>query len=198
MGGGSSSGGCAAGWCKGDNGVCYNITDQTDRIEGIKNGINTTLSTIKIKLDKIDSSSTSDSYINTYNNIYVKNSGITSHRVILNNKEIENKYVGWDANYDGVEANISLDMLDNGMKKHYDIELTNEDLENILNIIKSNNNITDNNNYDEEKHYMPLIDLDKSTRLLSVQDFDYPDVKLFNKVTAHKKRLNRIIERRNT
>lgn len=73
MGGGSSSGGCAAGWCKGDNGVCYNITDQTDRIEGIKNGINTTLSTIKIKLDKIDSSSTSDSYINTYNNIYVKN-----------------------------------------------------------------------------------------------------------------------------
>ena len=64
--------------------------------------------------------------------------------------------------------------------------------------IKSNNNITDNNNYDEEKHYMPLIDLDKSTRLLSVQDFDYPDVKLFNKVTAHKKRLNRIIERRNT
>ena len=67
-------------------------------------------------------------------NIYVKNTGITSETVFLNNDKISKHDIGWDAGYDGNEANISVDIQNNGAGKHFDVYLTNDDLENILNV----------------------------------------------------------------
>jgi hypothetical protein len=64
---------------------------------------------------------------------YIKNRGI-SKTIIHNNNHNESSEVNWDADYDGDSANISLDMKDNGLSKHYDIKLTNEDLASILNV----------------------------------------------------------------
>jgi|Laugresubdmm15sn_1035100.scaffolds.fasta_scaffold18856_2 hypothetical protein len=68
------------------------------------------------------------------NHLYVKNIGTTSETVFLNNDKISKQNIGWDADYDGNEANVSVDVQDNGAYKHYDVNLTNEDLANILNI----------------------------------------------------------------
>jgi len=64
---------------------------------------------------------------------YIKNRGI-SKTIIHNNNHNESSEVNWDADYDGDSANISLDMNNNGLYKHYDIKLTNEDLASILNV----------------------------------------------------------------
>jgi len=64
---------------------------------------------------------------------YIKNRGI-SKTIIHNNNHNESSEVNWDADYDGDSANISLDMKDNGVYKHYDIKLTNEDLASMLNV----------------------------------------------------------------
>lgn len=64
---------------------------------------------------------------------YIKNRGI-SKTIIHNNNHNESSQVKWDADYDGDSANISLDMMDNGLTKHYDIKLTNDDLASILNV----------------------------------------------------------------
>jgi hypothetical protein len=64
---------------------------------------------------------------------YIKNRGV-SKTIIHNNNHNESSEVNWDADYDGDSANISLDMKDNGLSKHYDIKLTNEDLASILNV----------------------------------------------------------------
>jgi len=64
---------------------------------------------------------------------YIKNRG-TSKTIIHNNNHNESSEVNWDADYDGDSANISLDMKDNGLYKHYDIKLSNEDLASILNV----------------------------------------------------------------
>lgn len=42
--------------------------------------------------------------------------------------------IKFEADYNGDVANISIDVDDNGRKEHYDTQLTNEDLDNILNI----------------------------------------------------------------
>jgi hypothetical protein len=66
-------------------------------------------------------------------NTYVKNKGTTQILVRNNNKNKFNE-INWDADYDGETANISLDSISNGHKNHYNIQLDNEDLANLLNI----------------------------------------------------------------
>ena len=53
--------------------------------------------------------------------------------VQVNGKKRINK-VHWDADYDGKKANVSLDVEDNHRAKHYDVQLNNEDLAEILNV----------------------------------------------------------------
>jgi len=67
------------------------------------------------------------------NETFIKNKGITQTFIQDNNHKHINKS-SWDAEYDGNAANISVDLNDNGHKKHYDIQLDNDDLANILNI----------------------------------------------------------------
>uniref|UniRef100_A0A6C0EPS3 Uncharacterized protein n=1 Tax=viral metagenome TaxID=1070528 RepID=A0A6C0EPS3_9ZZZZ len=64
---------------------------------------------------------------------YIKNKGITK-TILHNNNNTEVSEINWDAAYDGQEANISVDLNSNGKIAHYEIELDNQDLANILNI----------------------------------------------------------------
>jgi hypothetical protein len=67
-------------------------------------------------------------------NTYIKNRGSTKTIVHTNNKNKVNE-ISWDADYDGENANISIDLNDNGNQtKHYDIQLDNKNLAEILNI----------------------------------------------------------------
>lgn len=64
---------------------------------------------------------------------YFKNKGITKTIVHNNGVNKVNK-IKWEADYNGDVANISIDVDDNGSNEHYTTQLTNEDLDNILNI----------------------------------------------------------------
>jgi hypothetical protein len=71
-------------------------------------------------------------------NTYIKNRGYT--KTIIRNNSSRKKGLNavnelkWDADYDGDVANINLTSNTNGHKKHFDITLDNNDLENILSI----------------------------------------------------------------
>jgi len=73
-------------------------------------------------------------------NTYIKNRGYTKTIIHNNNNSLHKKDVNavnevkWDADYDGDVANINLTSTTNGHKKHFDITLDNNDLENILNV----------------------------------------------------------------
>jgi hypothetical protein len=66
---------------------------------------------------------------------YIKNQGKTKTIIHTNNENKVNE-IKWDAEYDGDKANISVDVDENNpeIKKHYEIELSNEDLAEMLNI----------------------------------------------------------------
>ena len=64
---------------------------------------------------------------------FVKNRGQTK-TILHNNNHNDISKINWDAEYDGDKANVSLDFDTNGKKGHYDIELNNNDLAEILNI----------------------------------------------------------------
>lgn len=63
--------------------------------------------------------------------VYIQNIG-TTKTVFQNNKKKHTNEIKWDSNYDGEKANISLDMKDNGKSKHYEMQLDNNDLEQLL------------------------------------------------------------------
>ena len=66
-------------------------------------------------------------------NTYIENRGQT--QTILHNKRRSHvNDIKWDAIYDGETANISVSSNTDGMKKHYDFKLDNQDLETMLNI----------------------------------------------------------------
>jgi len=80
-------------------------------------------------------------------NTYIKNRGITK-TIIHNNNHNEVNELNWDADYDGKTANISIDTNTNGLPKHVDIKLDNNDLANILNIQSINKPIHQRLKYD--------------------------------------------------
>ena len=63
---------------------------------------------------------------------YIKNRGSTKTIIHDNNQNNINQ-INWDADYDGQNANISLDLTNNGKSGHYDIKLNNNDLAKMLN-----------------------------------------------------------------
>jgi hypothetical protein len=66
-------------------------------------------------------------------NTYIKNRGSTK-TIIHDNNQNNVNVIEWDADYDGNEANVSLDLVNNGKTEHYNVKLDNDDLANILNI----------------------------------------------------------------
>jgi hypothetical protein len=72
--------------------------------------------------------------INNMTNTLVLNSGSTQSVLIKNGKAKTNG-VQWNANYDGDIANVDLKLNDNGRENHYKVEMTNDELENIANML---------------------------------------------------------------
>ena len=66
-------------------------------------------------------------------NTFIKNRGITKTIIHNNNKNNINE-IAWDADYDGEEANISLNFINNGKRDNYHLSLDNNDLANLLNV----------------------------------------------------------------
>lgn len=71
---------------------------------------------------------------------FIKNRGITKTIIHKNNQNKVNE-INWDADYDGKKANISLDLNTDGNEKHYDVQLTNDDLAKILNLNSVNKSL---------------------------------------------------------
>ena len=67
---------------------------------------------------------------------FIKSYGVSNNFVKKSNDKDEifiNK-VKWIGKYDGKKADIDLDINNNGEKKHYDIELNNEQIKDLLNM----------------------------------------------------------------
>jgi hypothetical protein len=64
---------------------------------------------------------------------YIKNRGMTKTIIHKNNKNKVSE-IKWDADYDGAEANVSLNVNNDGFHDKYHFTLDNEDLANMLNI----------------------------------------------------------------
>jgi len=71
---------------------------------------------------------------------FIKNKGITKTVFHKNNKNYYNE-VNWDADYDGENANLSLDIDDNGTKGHVEMNMNNDELAELLNIPSENNTL---------------------------------------------------------
>jgi hypothetical protein len=72
------------------------------------------------------------------NKTYIKNKGTTTFISSIpgnecNGNDNYNK-VDWNIDYDGNRANIEMDINSNGRMKHVNYELTNDDLEDMLNV----------------------------------------------------------------
>ena len=66
-------------------------------------------------------------------NTFVKSKGVMK-TITHNNNQTNTNVINMDADYDGNVANISLDTNSNGKNKHFNIQLDNNDLANILNV----------------------------------------------------------------
>ena len=64
---------------------------------------------------------------------YIQNKGIAKTLIHDNNHNSMSK-INWDAAYDGNVANISVDLLSNGKKQHFDVNLDNDDLAKLLTV----------------------------------------------------------------
>lgn len=64
---------------------------------------------------------------------YIKNVGRTKTTVRTGKKSSVNT-IDWDLDYNGKQANISLDVYDNHNREHYDFKLDNDDLDQLFNI----------------------------------------------------------------
>ena len=64
---------------------------------------------------------------------YIKNRGSTKTIIHKNNHNSINE-INWDADYDGQNVNLSLDLTENGKHGHYDVQLDNNDLARLLTI----------------------------------------------------------------
>ena len=66
--------------------------------------------------------------INRMNNTLVLNSGSTQS-VLINNGQAKTNGLEWNANYNGDIANVDLKLNNNGREKHFNVEMTNDELE---------------------------------------------------------------------
>lgn len=64
---------------------------------------------------------------------YIKNKGVTQTVFSNNNHKTRNE-IKWNAAYDGEQANIKVELNDNGKKNRYRMQLNNQDLANLLSI----------------------------------------------------------------
>ena len=103
---------------------------------------------------------------------YIKNRG-SAKTIIHDNNRNNVNVINWDADYDGNEANISLDLNNNNKAEHYDIKLDNDDLANILNVnsVKTPIHKRLKNDFKKAK-----IQRDPNIYNIYIDDFKAPDL----------------------
>ena len=104
---------------------------------------------------------------------YIKNRGSTKTIIHDNNRNNVN-VIKWDADYDGTEANISLELNNNNKAEHYDIKLDNDDLANILNVNSVKTPIHKRLKNDFKK---AQFHRDPSVYNIYIDDFKAPDLR---------------------
>ena len=72
--------------------------------------------------------------INRMDNTLVLNSGSTQS-VLIKNGTAKTNGVKWNANYNGDIANVDLKLNDNGREKQFKVEMTNDELENLADML---------------------------------------------------------------
>ena len=92
------------------------------------------------------------------NNTFIKNIG-TAQTVLINNGKAETSGVKWDADYNGEIANVNLKLNDNGSEKQYKVEMTNEDLANMINVPSINKPIHNRllEDFNENNMLQPMV-----------------------------------------
>lgn len=65
---------------------------------------------------------------------FIKSYGVSNNFVKKNNEDLFINKLKWVGKYDGKKADIDLDINNNGQKQHYDIELDNDEIQNLLNV----------------------------------------------------------------
>ena len=78
---------------------------------------------------------------------FIKNKGITKTIIHDKNKNYYNE-IHWDADYDGENANLSLNIDNNGNKEYMKMKMNNDELAELLNI-PSQNNMLDKRLYND-------------------------------------------------
>jgi hypothetical protein len=122
-------------------------------------------------------------------NTFIKSKGATKTIIHKNNKNYSNE-LNWDADYDGEKANISLNMDENGKKKHMEIKMNSDELAEIFNI-PSDNTMLDKRLYNDflskrpKKEYkiieLPKDSYEKYKKMVHfADDNDINDVNIAN------------------
>ena len=96
---------------------------------------------------------------------FIKNKGITKTIIHNKNKNYYNE-VEWDADYDGENAHLSLDIDENGTKGYVKMKMNNDELAELLNI-PSEKNMLDKRLYSDFLSFRPkkeykIIEIPKS------------------------------------
>ena len=65
---------------------------------------------------------------------YIQNYGFTKTLIKDNNRTLQNKMIKWNGDYDGNIANINIGINNNNKEKFVNIQLTNDELMDILKI----------------------------------------------------------------
>ena len=65
---------------------------------------------------------------------YIQNYGFTKTLIKDNNRTLQNKMIKWNGDYDGDIANINIGINNNNKEKFVNIQLTNDELMDILKI----------------------------------------------------------------
>jgi hypothetical protein len=102
-------------------------------------------------------------------NTFIKNKGITqTYTYNKRHNKLNASEIDWDAEYDGKQANISVNLQQSdGDKEHYDIKLDNHDLAEILSMPSINTPL--------DKRLMDDFKLDKRNKYINANSpYDMP------------------------
>ena len=111
-------------------------------------------------------------------NTFIENKGVNQTIIHNNNKSHINE-VGWNADYDGNTANISVTTNSDGVKQHYDATLDNLDLDKLLNISSVNIPLHERLakdfsgplfKHEPKKYFIELPDTDSDDSVDSISD----------------------------
>lgn len=111
-------------------------------------------------------------------NTFIENKGVTQTIIHNNNKSHINE-VGWNAEYDGDTANISVTTNSDGAKQHYDVTLDKLDLDKLLNISSVNIPLHERLakdfsgplfEHEPKKYFIELPDTDSDDSVDSISD----------------------------